>query len=129
MELAYIFQAGHLKIIRIESAAAATLLALQPPTGKIWHIIDVYAYHDDTTADIHWTYYNGTLTHNFATVTRLANAPHRLQTEHTIAGYVYQGPIILDRTTYLRIVAPGALGAGKKFYISAVVMELIVDVA
>ena len=111
---------GVVKIISLKGVDGSETLNLQPGAPYRWALIDVWGYHDDTTANLTWTWVDvrETLTAPKATVTRLTNVLHPLYAQtHALLSVPY-----LENDFYLQLAAD-AIAAGKFLYIKAMVRE------
>ena len=109
---------GCLEVINLKGVDGAETLDLHPATGYQYALIDIWGYHDDTTADLQWIFVDAilTLTASKLAVTRLTNVPHPIGVADA-ASFIY-----LDSQRYLRLSA-NAIGAGKFLYIRGLVRK------
>ena len=120
------FPAGKLKIVTAEGAATVLKVDLRPDDGYMWQVLDAVCYHDDAGQTLMWNYYDGTTTMNGAISAGMgANDTWSIHSiEGLRSGSGHQ--IMLSRRVYAQANA-GALVAGKKLYIRALVLEMAYD--
>lgn len=120
LEVVEIKEFGILKIVSLESAAAAASLDLRPVAGKKYKVLDAWGYHDDPVSRAgNWQFYDGTTTITKKSQTMPQNENHSLMRNDAVtpANEVY-----LTYDCYAQL-AVGSLAAGKKIYINALVLE------
>jgi len=116
------FPYGRLKIKWSAGAAASGSLVFRPDDGFQWLVLDAWGYHDDTlSVALAWQYYDGTTVITKAPSTALAANVNWELSRNAIAASSLFNPLLLSREVYAILV--GTVGAGKKLYISALVLE------
>lgn len=116
------------------SAGGVGTLDLQPGVGRVWIVLWAVCWHDDIVARVtNWMLNDGvhasmTLPANTAAIAGgvllpiyTNNNPGAAPTDYSSVGWA--GPICLNTDCYAQAQV-AALGAGKKTYYKAVVMEL-----
>lgn len=109
---------GILKVVELTGVNGAETLNVSPSSGRKWAIIDVYGYHDDTTADLAWAYIDGLETTSMTEtpITRLTNV------HHPFDGSTRWGALYADTGHYPRLVA-NVIATGHYLYARALVRE------
>lgn len=120
---------NRLRIIQVDGAPNALEIELRPPDGMVWHVIDAFGIHDDTTSrQIQWAYIDGNIGMSKGPTAAVAAGTRVPITVHAIAeGSSISSPLILNHQIWAKLIV-GTLTAGKLMKIRALVRETDEDI-
>ena len=120
-----------LDVVDVLGVVDALTADLRPPSGRKWEVIDCFAIHTDTNAQgLTWSYGRDAPGDRMSKGTITVAYPVRVPiTCHVLLeGNSLSGRLFLNHDLFARITA-GALGAGTRLRIRALVIESADDVA
>lgn len=121
------YQGGRPVIINVDGVADDATIDIRPPDGKLWLILDLWAYHDDTSSrTLAWSYTDGILDSSKGASASIA-AQVKVAFNLMLSGALYipsvVGPVLINYNTFLQCTA-SALTAGKHIFARGFALEV-----
>ncbi len=114
-------------VILVQGVAAAAAVDLAAPEGEQWIVASAWGVHDDVAAvNCGWGFHDGTTEQDEQYVSVAAGIPVSLYANNPLLannnGNSFVLPVILNKDFH--VTFKGAVGAGKKLYIKAIVYKI-----